>query len=176
MTGRSLLKIVARSAGVAALSLALAVVLFHFLFQPFQVAGLSMAPALEDRDFLLVDRVFFRLDDLRVGDIVVFRSPADGRFLVKRVAALPGDAVEVTGDGSVRVNGHLRASASDLLAAPLRTVVPPGALFLIGDNAGHSQDSRSFGAVPFESLYGRVLLRYYPPAPIPAPPRPGSAP
>lgn len=156
-----------RSAGIAALSLLLAVVLFHFVFQPFQVAGLSMSPSLEDRDYLLVDRVFYRLSPLRHGDIVVFRSPADDRFLVKRVAALPGEVVETSADGSVRVNGALALGPGGALSVASTFTLPQGRYFCLGDNALHSQDSRTFGPVGADAIHGRVLLRYFPPAPIP---------
>lgn len=171
MRKRFFFKLLLQSAGIAALSLALAVVLFHFVFQPFQVAGLSMAPALEDSDYLLVDRVFFSWEELKRGDIVVFRSPVDQRFLVKRIAGLPGDHVHLSSRGQVTINGTREpSSALEDTSAKGELVVPEGGLYLLGDNAPLSQDSRAFGPVPAGRIYGRVLLRYFPPRPIPPPP------
>jgi len=151
-----------QSLWVVLLSLGLAVLLFHFVFQPFQVAGLSMAPALNDRDYLLVDRLFFRGLGVRRGDMVVFQLPGDGRFIVKRVEGLPGERVEIH-EGRLRVNGlelpdWTAASAADF--GP-RTLARDEFLCL-GDNSPFSLDSRSFGPVPRSRIYGRVLFRYLP--------------
>jgi len=167
MSLRPLGRFLLRSAGIAALSLVMAVVFFHFLFQPFQVAGLSMSPSLQDRDYLLVDRVFYRLMPLHHGDIVIFRSPADGRYLVKRVAALPGEVVETGADGSVRVNGAVALPPGGSGLAPAVVTLPAERYYCLGDNAPHSVDSRAFGPVEAAAIHGRVLLRYYPPSPIP---------
>ncbi len=163
MVLRPLGRFLIHAAGVAALSLVLAVLLFHVVLQPFQVAGLSMRPTLAERDYLLVDRVFFRLADLSRGDLVVFRSPLDDRFLVKRLAALPGDRLDVTPDGRLRVNGlAVTPPGAASSAGPLR--VPEGRYFFLGDNLPQSQDSRDFGTVPGEAIRGRVLCRYFPPS------------
>jgi len=168
MTRRLLGRFLLRSAGIASLSLLMAVLFFHVLFQPFQVAGLSMSPSLQDEDYLLVDRVFYRLTPLRRGDIVVFRSPADGRYLVKRVAALPGELLETGADGSLRVNGSVALPAGSMPAGPSVVRVPADRFFCLGDNAPQSQDSRAFGPVETAAIHGRVLLRYFPPSPIPS--------
>lgn len=177
MRKRFFFKLMVQSAGIATLSLVLAVVLFHFIFQPFQVAGLSMAPTLDDCDYLLVDRVFYNLEPLGRGDIVVFRSPADQRFLVKRIAALAGDRVCVCTDGTVLVNeAPLAAGEKASRAIAREVVVPDGDLYLLGDNAPLSQDSRSFGPVPIGSVHGRVFMRYFPPRAIPDPALPKALP
>jgi signal peptidase I len=157
---RALLRMAAKGFGTAVLSLFMAVVLFHFILQPFQVAGLSMSPTLEDQDYLLVDRVFFRERGLRRGDLAVFRLPQTGSFVVKRVVGLPGDVVSAQ-EGRVRLNGQL---LPDVPPCPDfgSVAVPEGCLFFLGDNAPRSQDSRVFGPVSLSEVRGRVLLRYLP--------------
>ena len=158
------LKRIAKGASFAGLSFVLAVVLFHFILQPFQVAGLSMTPTLEDRDYLLVDRLFFRGAGLERGDLVVFKLDGDSRFMVKRVLGLPGEEVSAH-DGVLRVgqtpvsnpvNGHSRIPDF----GPVQ--VPPSSYFLMGDNAVESLDSRAFGSVARSNIYGRSFFRYLP--------------
>jgi len=94
-------------------------------------------------------------------EIVMFHFPlgTSGRA-VKRVVALAGDRVAI-GPRSVTVNGRRIAVASapsPYAAGPRVERVAPGHVFLLGDNAKHSIDSRSFGAVPEGELVGRMLM------------------
>ena len=101
------------------------------------VKGLSMAPTLLPGDHLLV-RPTRRL---RRGDLVVVRDPdAADRWVVKRIAALPGETV--TTDG--------------------RSIAAGDGIVLLGDNPDHSTDSRSYGAVALDDVHGRVWYRYAP--------------
>jgi signal peptidase I len=105
------------------------------------VCGLSMQPTLYDGDRVLVRRV--PPARLHVGDVVVARPDrlrsGGVRWLVKRVAALPGDPVPESVSGRVD-----------------RTAVPDGALILLGDNAAASWDSRTLGLFDIVLLLGRV--------------------
>ena len=105
------------------------------------VRGLSMQPTLHDGDRVLVRRI--PPARLHVGDVVVARPDRLGiggdRWLVKRVAALPGDPVPESVGGRVD-----------------RTAVPDGALVLLGDNAEASWDSRTLGLFDVLLLLGRV--------------------
>lgn len=117
-----------------------------------RVTGSSMTPAFADGDRLLVRRT----TRVRRGDAVVFRNPVpfgDGddalAWLIKRVSALPGDAVP--------------PDVREIVGAPDGGLVPPGSLIVRGD-AARTQDSRHFGYVPQASLLGVVLTRPTPPA------------
>ena len=102
------------------------------------VKGLSMAPTLLPGDHLLVRPV----RRLRRRDLVVVRDPdSSGRWVVKRVAALPGESIVVAGQ-------TLRAGDG---------------IIVLGDNAEHSTDSRRYGPVSLEAVHGRVWYRYGPP-------------
>lgn len=102
------------------------------------VTGPSMHPTLRDKDRILVRR-----GRPRRGDIVLAAMPARSgiHWIVKRVAALPGDPAPAE------------------LRVPAGTRVPDGMLVLLGDNASASADSRDFGYVPAERLYGVVLRK-----------------
>ncbi len=166
MAAKGFLKYLLRTAGVVALSLLMAFLLLHVLFQPFQVSGRSMYPALSERDCLLVDRVAFHLGSLHRGDIVILRSPLNSRYLVKRIAAVPGDVVENDAGGTFKVNGAVVATASDdagiARQVPEKIRLAKGSYFCLGDNLPASEDSRAFGPVTSSEIYGRVLFRYYP--------------
>lgn len=108
-----------------------------------------------------------------VGDALGFRTgEAD---YVKRVIALPGQTVSVDHRGTLRVDGsvvHEPYLGAGMWASrvPFRVTVPPGRVFVMGDNRPASQDSRSHlgspggGSVPLEDVIGTVVLRYWPPA------------
>ncbi len=166
MAAKGFVKYLLRTAGVVALSLFMAFLLLHVLFQPFQVSGRSMYPALNERDCLLVDRVAFHFSSLQRGDIVILRSPLNARYLVKRLAAVPGDVVETGADGTFKVNGQVVATATDDAGlprqAPGKVRLAKGDYFCLGDNLPASEDSRAFGPVTSKEIYGRVLFRYYP--------------
>jgi signal peptidase I len=153
-----------RSFSVLVLSTGIAIVLFHFVFQPFQVSGLSMSPTLGDKDYLLVDRVFFREDSLHRGDLVVFELPGDSRYLVKRIAGLPGEEIAIR-NGRVVINNR-PLPRGEFAGFPNEDFGPEilsnTQYFCLGDNPRVSLDSRTFGPVDRSAIYGRVLLRYLP--------------
>ncbi len=164
MRWKSAARQIAKGALFVGLSLAFAVALFHFMFQPFQVAGLSMTPSLDDRDYLLVDRVFFRGTGIRRGDLVVFKVEGDPRYMVKRVVGLPGEEIS-SHDGLLAVDGKFLPPAASRGFrypdfGPVR--IPPDSYFCMGDNPKVSLDSRTFGPVKRGQIYGRPILRYLP--------------
>lgn len=119
------------------------------------------------------------------GDIVVFRLPKDDSVdYIKRVIGLPGDRVRITGkrvwvnrlalgdapadDGtaSERIDGRQwLADWGDTEGAELDLTVPPGMVFVLGDNRGNSKDSRHFGSVPLRDVAGRARQVWFSMAP-----------
>jgi len=99
------------------------------------------------------------------GDIVILQVPQAGSgLLIKRVIGLPGEKIEIKG-GKVYINEQPLAepylsnqSQRDMRA----TVVPPEHAFVMGDNRGFSNDSRSFGSVPLDNIVGRAWFSYWP--------------
>jgi signal peptidase I len=132
-----------------------------------RVEGSSMEPTLHNGEFLIVNRLAYRLGSPKIGDVVVFHPPSDlEQEYIKRVIALPGDRVEIS-NGKVIVNGQ--ALNEPYIAAhpnynyPL-TVVPPGSLFVLGDNRNNSSDSHSWGPAPLNEVVGKAIFVYWPPA------------
>jgi signal peptidase I len=86
-------------------------------------------------------------------------AESDDVTLVRRVVGLPGDEV-IGRDGNVYVNGF---KIDDIQTAPFpRTEVGPDRYFVLGDNRSATRDSRDFGAVPDDAIFGRVLWVYWP--------------
>ena len=148
----------------AMLGATLMVALHLFVIQVSVVKGNSMEPCLHDGDRLVVDRVSHNLGGVTRGDVVVLRYPRNQALdFVKRVVGLPGDRIAMR-DGTLLVNG---GAADDYGCIAdhqnlLEHVVPPGHVFVLGDNRPISCDSREFGLVPVELLKGRVRARFWP--------------
>jgi signal peptidase I len=128
------------------------------------VEDLSMAPTLVPGDRLWVDPRALRGRAPRPGEVVVLPDPGvPDRWLIKRIAAV-GPAVVHTVRTGVVVQGP-----TDRAAAPPdaieSTPVPPGSVFVVSDapSAG-ARDSRTFGPVPAERLWGVAWYRYAPAA------------
>lgn len=154
-----------------ALSVLIAMGVILFLYQPVKVEGTSMMPALVDQERIFINKFVYRfgLGDVSRGDMVVFWFPHDpSKSYIKRVIGLPGDEVEVD-RGAVFVNGrrleedYVPAEYRDQASMPRRTV-PPGEYFVLGDHRSSSNDSRSWGMVPRQHIYGKAVFVYWPPA------------
>ncbi len=136
-----------------------------FALQPIRVHADSMRPTLQSGDEIIVDRLSLVLRDPHRGELVVANSP-NGGLVVKRVAGLGGDTIGIE-DGVLVVNGKERregyvdyGSVDGFYFGPVD--VPPGEVFLLGDNRANSEDSRDFGAVREDEVVGRVLIRVWP--------------
>jgi signal peptidase I len=149
------------------IAIGLALVIIVFLYQPVKVEGTSMAPLLSDQERIFINKFVYRFEPIERGDVVVFWYPLDrSKSFIKRVIALPGENVEIR-RGVVYVNGKMvqetyvppqYADVSDY--GPLR--VPNGSYFVMGDHRISSNDSRVFGPVPSQFIYGRAVFAYWP--------------
>jgi signal peptidase I len=144
----------------------LAVVLFlaiNAISARVRVDGFSMRPTLENGEFVLVNRLAYRFGQPERGDIIVFRSLLAPEDLIKRVIGLPGDVVKVE-NGVVTING-ITVNEPYIAASPYYSgtwEVPPGNLFVLGDNRNDSSDSHSWGFLPTENIVGKAVLVYWP--------------
>ena len=134
---------------VIAPALVLALVVHLFLAQATVVYGQSMEPNLHAQQRLIVDKLSYRLHSPQRNDIVVVDLPVMDEMLVKRIVALPGERVEVRG-GIVYVNDQPipEPYPHDLTAYDMPSItLGPLSYFVMGDNRGNSNDSRSFGPI-----------------------------
>jgi signal peptidase I len=137
-----------------------------FVAEPLRVRSDSMSPTLRPGDQVLISKVGARVHSPHRHDIIVLSSPADHKLLIKRVAAIAGDRVGIA-DGVLVVNGRpvhesyvVHRTVDGAYFGPVR--VPPGDVFVLGDNRAVSIDSRTFGPVPVGLIKGRVLTRLWP--------------
>lgn len=149
-----------------AVVIVLLLIIRAFFVEGSYVLSDSMEPTLLPGDWLLTDRLFFRLSGPRHGDIVVFESPLEpGVEYVKRLIALPGDELRLE-DGRLLINdspleeSYLRGVTTADLGVVAGTV-PEGFCVTLGDNRPCSKDSRSWGYLPLSRLTGRVELVYF---------------
>jgi signal peptidase I len=138
-----------------------------FLYQPVRVEGTSMLPMLEDQDRLFINKVAYRVGEIHRGDVVVFLYPRDHeKSYIKRVIALPGDMLRID-HGQVIVNGvgvkegYVPARFADDRSQPEMTV-PGHEYFVMGDHRSISSDSRDFGPVDRDLIYGKAAFVYWP--------------
>jgi signal peptidase I len=149
------------------IALSLAVVIIIFFYQPVKVEGTSMTPLISDQERIFINKFVYRFEPIHRGDVVVFWYPLDRtKSFIKRVVGLPGDTVEIR-EGQVYVNGkmliepYIRAESEDL-GAFSATRIPVGEYFVMGDHRNSSNDSRIFGPVPRNFIYGKAVFAYWP--------------
>lgn len=149
------------------LSVLLAFIVIVFLYQPVQVEGTSMMPRLGDHERIFINKFVYRFQPIERGDVVVFRYPLDpSKSYIKRVIGLPGDEVSIH-DGHVLVNGvplpepYVPSSYLDGQSYP-PVHVEPDHYFVLGDHRSSSNDSREWGTVDHQYIYGKAVLVYWP--------------
>ena len=109
----------------------------------------------------------FGLGEVQRGDTVVFWFPMDpSKSYIKRIIGLPGDTVEVKA-GMVYVNDqalnepYVPVEYRDRVSVP-PVRVPPNQYYVLGDHRSSSNDSRNWGPVPRDAIYGKAVFAYWP--------------
>jgi signal peptidase I len=141
--------------------------IIFFLYQPVRVEGTSMLPRLEDQDRLFINKFAYRVGEIQRGDVVVFLYPHDhSKSYIKRVIGLPGDKLRIE-QGRVYVNGRPieepyvpERFADDRSEAQI--VLPDHEYYVMGDHRSISSDSRDFGPVDRDLIYGKAAFVYWP--------------
>jgi signal peptidase I len=129
------------------------------------VLSISMQPTLYEKDRVLVNRIVYKFETPRRGDVVVFKAPPDpnGEPFIKRLIGLPGETVRISG-GQVYINDE-PLKEPYIKAAPRYSgvwKVPEDSIFVLGDNRNSSFDSHQWGVVPMKDILGRAEFVYAP--------------
>ena len=153
----------------------LAIFIRTFIFGPYKIPTGSMKPTFMEEDKIFVDKLSYRFHLPERGDIIVFKYPLDRKKdFVKRLAGLPGDALEIR-KGVLIVNGKAMTelpfskntyyNVEDWQFGKSGQVirVPDGHYFALGDNSAHSADSRQWGFIPKKDLVGKAFMIWWPP-------------
>ena len=188
---------------VTLLLAAIVFVLIYTSFQNYQVEGTSMSPNVEDGQFIIVNKAayrrfsfqpisdwFFFLDrdkdgyvepfgEPQRGEVVVFKRDADpGRNFIKRVIGMPGETIEVCGQGNAASDLCRGAPPGSVFIDGVRldehylprlgnrgvpsTYIQPGHYFVFGDERVGSYDSRAWGMLPRGNIIGKAWFSYFP--------------
>jgi signal peptidase I len=149
------------------ISAGVSVLIILFLYQPVRVEGTSMLPRLEDHDRLFINKFVYHITSIEHGDVVVFHYPRDPeKSYIKRVIALPGDRLRID-HGQVFVNdkaleeGYVPEMYRDTRSFA-ETIIPDDSYFVMGDHRSISSDSREFGVVERDLIYGKAVFVYWP--------------
>lgn len=143
-----------------------------FILQPFLVEGQSMEPNFHDGQFLLVDRINYKLRPPQRGEVIIFRYPKNtNEDYIKRIIGLPGENVQIE-NGKVLINNQLldesylprgtKTNVSSSISNNLNITLGPEEYFVLGDNRNNSSDSREWGTVPKQNIIGRAWFSVYP--------------
>lgn len=170
----------AGAATVLAVAPAFAILLTLFVFQPYEVEGMSMERTLQDKDRVIILKVPRTVSRITQNpyipqryDIIVFKSRLLGEQLIKRVIGLPGERV-VIADGRVIVynRDHLSGFEPDAnqnyavhlpdTPGSVDVTIPNDEIFVLGDNRSNSKDSSEFGPISADDIIGRLVLRLLP--------------
>lgn len=139
--------------------------------RPTLVKGESMYPTLVENDYLIINRMAYKFNEPKKGDIIVFKTnllQEDGKpkDLVKRVIAVGGDHIKIE-DSKVYVNDKLLDEPyihDNYTEGNIDMVIPEGEVFTMGDNREQSLDSRyeDVGLVDDKDIMGKVMVRLFP--------------
>jgi signal peptidase I len=135
--------------------------------QNYRIESHSMEPNFYEGQFVLVNKLAYRLGEPHRGEVVVFHNPDNtDQDYIKRIIGLPGDTVEVVGD-TILINGQELAQPYDHNLNPEGSyfgpiVVPENSLFVMGDNRPRSSDSRAIGPIDQDLVVGKAWLRIFP--------------
>ncbi len=184
LTATDRIRLVVEWAAVIVGAFVVALMIKSFLLQPFYIPSSSMEPTLRPDDRVLVNKLSYDLHEVNRGDIIVFERPPNEpseeiKDLIKRVIGLPNETVQGTADGHILIDGHLLeepylpdgVTSVDIgwvegCANPPtetdRCTIPPGHLWVMGDNRGSSRDSRYFGPISEDLVVGRAFLQVWP--------------
>jgi signal peptidase I len=180
-------KNIASTVAILLIAPILAIFITIFVFQSYEVYGMSMETTLQDGDRLIVQKLSKNWSSIRGKDfipqryeIVVFDKPTflsassgDVDHLIKRVIGLPGERV-VARDGRYTIYNNQNPNgfnpdegqeyAKDILNTPgdVDITVGQGEVFVSGDNRSNSLDSRNFGAINTDAITGIATIRFVP--------------
>ena len=153
------------------IALVIVIPIRYFLIQPFMVQGQSMEPTFQNNNYLIIDKLSYRLRAPQRGEVIVMDSPAnDGHFFIKRIIGLPTETLEIK-NGKITIYNQENPKGTVLNESYLENVETPGDLsitlkndeyFVLGDNRYHSYDSRSWGVLKRDKIVGRVWVRLWP--------------
>lgn len=156
----------------AIVALIIVVPIRAFIAEPYIVSGSSMTPTFENANYLIVDKISYRLSEPKRNDVVIFRYPKNKtQFFIKRIIGLPGETVDVkSAENEVMIINKEHPEGLKLNQSFIKNIGGKDArltlnndeYFVMGDNRSGSSDSRYWGAVKRDLLIGKAFVRLLP--------------
>lgn len=154
----------------ALIALVIVVPIRVFIAEPFIVSGASMVPTFENGDYLIVDKISYKLGDPKRNDVVIFRYPNDTKkFFIKRIIGLPNETVDITGNDVTIKNQEFKEGfkleqpfVKNIANNDTHLELKNDEYFVMGDNRSGSSDSRYWGPVKRNLLTGKAFVRLLP--------------
>ena len=158
---------------VIVVALILAWIIRSFIIEPFVVEGASMDPTFSTGQYLIVDRISYRFETPKRGDVIVFQYPNDPRLdYIKRIIGLPGEEISINNGVTTIKNSEMpngftldesyvtesHKSYTNVTSLKLG----PTQYFVMGDNRAFSSDSRAWGPLDSSLIIGRPIARLWP--------------
>ncbi|MCX6715868.1 MAG: signal peptidase I [Candidatus Taylorbacteria bacterium] len=148
-----------------------------FIAEPFIVNGASMDPTFSTGQFLIVDRLTYRFESPKRGDVIVFEYPNNPSvYYIKRIIGLPGERVRMS-EGKVSIE-QVAAGKTFTIDEPYvknyhishETIILPETkeplgkdqYVVMGDNRAESSDSRVWGPLDNHFIIGKPIVRLWP--------------
>ena len=157
-------------------ALILALLIKAFLFEAYKIPSGSMKDTLLIDDRIFVNKFCYKMEDIKVGDIIVFKTKGIPKiddpkkpYFIKRVVGLPGDRIRIGEDGFL-YNNSKRLEKPKIFQdnryvtydSAREFIVPKDMVYVFGDNSRNSYDSRGWGGVPLKNVMGKAVFRYWP--------------
>lgn len=139
--------------------------------QTYIVYGPSMQPNYIEDEWVIVNKIAYKLHPPHRGDVVVLHSPyGEGKNFIKRVIGFPGESVEVKNSQVIiyKTDGTTLVLNEPYIVYPAslnyaKHQVPDGQYFVMGDNRNDSDDSRSGWTIPLSQIIGKAWIDIWPP-------------
>lgn len=137
-----------------------------FIATPVIVSGDSMVPTLKNKQLLLLNKINYRLNDIKRYDIVVIKI--DKKEIIKRVIGMPGETIEYR-NNTLYINGHEEKNDYNFETDDfnLKSIcncdeIPEDKYLVLGDNRKVSADSRIIGLIDRSEIEGNVNISLWP--------------
>ena len=137
-----------------------------YLVTPVIVSGDSMEPTLNNKEMLLLNKINYKINDIKRFDIVVIKI--DDKEIIKRIIGLPGETV-LYRSNKLYIDGHELENDYnfDTDDFSLKTIcncdkIPENKYLVLGDNRGISADSRLYGLIDAKDIEGNVNISLWP--------------
>src|SRR3989344_1773366 len=156
--GRNIARTFKEILQTALISLGVFFFVYAFLVQPHRVKGDSMLPNFIDGELILTEKISYKLNDPKRGDVIVFQSSTSKKAdFIKRIIGIPKDRIMVK-DGSIYINNNKLEENYINMATEgsVERALGEDEYFVLGDNRGSSFDSRSFGSIKKTEFRGRA--------------------